>query len=97
MTARDWVTTGIGVVTGFCAAVAFVWMNFVTIEASEQKWQAHNQQIKCNKVSDYRVLVERLKWELDNLPLSDNERNAKLRDLKVYQEEIDKLDPTREC
>ena len=90
-----------GVVIFMATAVVgvFGWMTltFETLSASDTKWQAHIQANQCSKVSDYRIKIERLKWDLDNLELTEAQRSAKQRDLQLYLNEITRLDPTRMC
>jgi len=97
MTLRDLIAAGIGIVSALAAAVLYLHTNFLTVQASDQQWQAHIQSAQCAKVSDYRVKIERLKWDLDNLELSATERASKERDLELYLREIEKLDPNGMC
>jgi hypothetical protein len=97
MTPRDFITFSIGVLAALGSAMVFMFSNFETVKASEQQWKNHIQSNQCAKVSDYRILMERLRWELDNLELTEKQRASKERDFESYQKQVDKLDPKGMC
>ena len=97
MTPRDFISAGLGILTALGAAMWFTLTNFVTVDASQQQWKNHIQANQCSKVSDYRIKIERLKWDLDNLELTEAQRSSKQRDLQLYLSEITRLDPTGMC
>lgn len=88
-------------VAGLAAAVtaALMWLfaTFETQAQSQQQWQYHQQAVTCNRVSELRLLVERIRWELKDPNMPQHIREAKAQELAYLEREIARLDPNGVC
>lgn len=95
---KDFISAGIGLLTGLGAAITFMWMNFVTVEASEQRWQAHNQAIVCQTVADLEAEKRELEARLQFDPnLTQQQREFLKQQIAELKEQIKQKDPQGLC
>jgi len=88
----------VGLASSFAAATLFLFTNFETVDAANQKWADHNQAIICETVNDLaaekRALETRLKFDDD---LTPDQRRFVEEQLKDIKKEIEKKDPQGKC
>ena len=85
-------------VGAFAAALLWLYTNFETVSASDQRWDAHNQAIACKTVADLRAQAREIETRLQfDTSLTTEGRTFLQNQLRQIQAEIDRIDPNRMC
>jgi hypothetical protein len=78
----------------------WVWLHttFETAQASEQKWQAHNQALACRTVAELRAQIRALQAQAQfDKSLSPADQSFIQKQIEGIQNEIRRIDPKGVC
>lgn len=82
---------------GILSSILWMFSTFVTQAQDQQQWQFHQQAVTCNRVSELRLAIEQLRWELKNPDLPQYLREQKNSQIESLEKEIARLDPRGIC
>lgn len=87
----------VGVTVAIAASILWMFSTFVTQAQDQQQWQYHQQAVTCNRVSELRLEIERVRWEVENLQLTAQEIQNRNNLIASLEREITRLDPRGIC